>query len=498
MKSKIDIEIKYPTIITFLFYLAHAFFLPRLTVFLSSPMPVNYYQWPIRLVLENVGDPQTGKWLIVIFCVSVYFLSVFYGRKKWIQFLVVLTNLLYIAMTSFPILAVNANESFCFFYFSIALLFFNFDKKFFVDKYKVLMAIVVSPYVLSGLIKIYQYSHFLTDKTLFNRIIELEYFSHRSSFLVPFLKGHEFPTYPLLPLALLLQVSGIFAISSKRFRKIWIPSILFFHLSNSVLFNIHFFFSFLILPFSFFNSESEEDLEKNRNNILVLTFYLLSIFTIQNLLKLTTLALSERELDGFRIYSMVYMAITFAAIFLYKKNFMRMLFFISIIFNTVLLVTYNIPFSFPDHIILIILAFVFLKDPKGPLMEMKEWLLKAMTFIGGLRITLLTFVILAKLPFVNFPLEQLPRSFYLMAELPMASRWNLIVFAVIAGLEISYRKLSSKAWTLPLLLAAHLYLACFFYVTSSYYLFWVILITAMSNVKSSTTPNKWTIATCEG
>nr|BDT26921.1 hypothetical protein BHI3_03870 [Bacteriovorax sp. HI3] len=498
MKSKIDNGVQYPTIIAFLFYLAHAFFLPRLTVFLNSQMPANYYQWPIRLVLENAGNPLIGKWLIVVFCVSVYFLSVFYGRKKSIQFLVVLTNLFYIAMTSFPVLAINANESFCFFYFSIALLFFNFDKKFFVDKYKVLMAIAVSPYVLSGLIKIYQYGQFLTDKTLFNRIIELEYFSHRSSFLVPFLKGYEFSTYPLLPLALLLQVSGIFAISSKRFRKFWIPSILFFHLSNSVLFNIHFFFSFLILPFSFFNSESEENVERDATNIIVQTFYLLSIFTVQNLFRFTTLALPEGELASLRIYSMIYMAITFAVIFLYKKNFMRTIFFISLIFNTVLLVAYNIPFSFPDHIILIVLAFAFLKDLKSPLMGIREWILKGMTFVGGLRATLLAVIIIAKLPFVHFPLEQLPRSLKFMVELPTTGQWNLIIFAVIAALEIYFQKISSRVWALPLLISAHLYLACFFYVTSSYYLFWVILIIAMSNVKSSTTPNKWTIATCEG
>lgn len=489
MKSRVESWIQYPTNIVYLFYVAHVFFLQRLSVFLESDRPSEYYQWPVRIILESFNNQSSGKWLIVLFCVITYFLSIFYGRKRIVQCLVVVTNLFYLAMSSFPALAINSNESFCFLYFSIAILFFNLSGKFFVDKYKVLIALAVSPYVLSGIVKVYHYKNLLTDITLFNRIIELEYFSHRTSFLIPFLKGHEFTTYPLFPLAILLQILALFTINSLRFRKIWLPAILFFHLFNSILFKIDFFFAFIILPFVFLNSK--DDLEEKDNSLLVSIFYFLLIFTTQNLYRLTTLPLSGGQITFFRIYSIFYFVITFAAMFLYKKNFIKALGLLFLLLNATFFLIYNIPFSFPDYVILIVIATTFLKNLKVSLAEIKQYLTNAMIFIGGMRVILLV------LYAFNISWEKIPYAFRLMVELPRPGQLGPFVFLLIAIIEIFYHKIHFQKWALPLLIVTHLYLACFFYITSSYYLFWIISIIALNNLKDSNTPNKWTIATSE-
>lgn len=494
MKSKVENWIEYPTLIPYLFYLAHAFYLPRLSKFLTSTTPESYYQWPIRLILENVGNQIIGKWIIVVFCLLVYVGSIFFGKKKYIQFLVVISNLFYIAMNSFPALGINVYESYCFLYFSIALLFFDLKGKFFTDKYKTLIAIAVSPYVLSGLIKIYHYQQFLKDKMLLNKIIEVEYFSNQTSFLIPFLKGHDIPTYPLFPLVIALQISGVFAISSPGFRKIWMPSTLFFHLFNTILFNINFFFSFLILPFSFFNSQENGD--KTERSIIALTFYSLLIFTGQLLYKLTTFSLSENALASLRTYSILYLVVIFAGIFWHKKYFVRILVCAFLVINAALLLTYNIPFSLPDYLVLIVIAFSLLKDFKRPIEEMAGCLLKGLALIGGLRVTCLLVLTMEKLNVFQFSFK-IPDAFYLMMELPLSSRWNSLVFLVIALLEIFYRRLSQKSWALPLLLIAHLYLSALFNITSSYYLFWIISLTTLCNVKNSNIPNMWTISSAE-
>lgn len=494
MKSKVENWIEYPTLIPHLFYLAHAFYLPRLSKFLNSTTPESYYQWPIRLILEMVGNQIVGKWIIVAFCLLVYFFSIFFSKKKYIQVLVVMTNLFYIAMNSFPALGINVYESYCFLYFSIALLFFDLKGKFFTDKYKTLIAIAVSPYVLSGLIKIYHYQQFLTDKMLLNKIIEVEYFSNQTSFLIPFLKGHDIPTYPLFPLVIALQISGVFAISSPGFRKIWIPSTLLFHLFNTILFNINFFFSFLILPFSFFNSK--ENTERTEKSIIALTFYSLLIFTGQILYKLTTLSLPESELSLLRAYSILYLLVIFAGIFLHKKHFIRIMVLGFLITNATLFLIYNIPFSFPDYLVVIFLAFALLKDLYRPLEIISEYLFKGLVFIGGLRAILVVALTIERLSAFHFS-RKIPDALYLMMELPLSSQWNSLVFLVIAILEIFYRRLSLKSWALPLLLVTHLYLASFSNITSSYYLFWIISLSMLCNVKNSNIPNKWTITSTE-
>lgn len=489
MKSKTDNWIQYPTLIPYLFYLAHALYLPRLSKFLNDTTADYYYQWPIRFLLESFSNQSFAKWLIVIFCLVVYFFSIFYGRKKSVQFLVVITNFFYISMNSFPSLGINVYESYCFLYFSIAILFFDLSKKYFVDKYKVIMALAVSPYVLSGLIKIYHYKDFLTDRMLLNKIIEVEYFSTQTSFLIPFLKGYDIPTYPLFPLVIALQVSGLLAISSLRYRKFWIPSTLFFHLSNSILFNINFFFSFLVLPFSFFNSE-----EKKEKKLLISTFYFLLIFTGTNLYKLTTQASQNSDVSILRLYSMLFLIILFSGMFLYKKYSMRALVLIFLIGNAALFLTYNLPFSFADYIVLITLAFKFLKDPENPLREIKESLLKALVFIGAIRACFLIVLILEKMHIFNFSSGKIPDAILLMVQLPGENQWHSVVFLILSLLEVFFCKVYFRKWALPLLIAPHLYLACFSHITSSYYLIWVSSIIALSNLKDSTIPNKWTIA----
>ncbi len=493
MKSKIDSETLYPTLIAYFFYIAHALYLPRLSNFLKDKTATYNYQWPIRLILESFNDQLFAKWLIVIFCVLIYFFSIFYGRKKSIQILVVITNFLYISMNSFPALGINVYESYCFLYFSIALVFFDLSKEYFIDKYKVLIALAVSPYILSGVIKIYHYRDFLKDKILLNKIIEVEYFSTQTSFILPFLRGYDIPTYPILPLIIALQVSGLLALCSQRFQKVWVPSILFFHLSNTLLFNINFFFSFLILPFTFIKKK-----EHFTNDLFKSLFYYLLIFTGSNLYKLTITPSLEDSSSILRFFSIIYFLIIFVGMFFNKNFFVRALVTLFLINNAVLFLVYNLPFSIADYVILIFMAFKFLKKPESTLSDIQETLLRAIVFIGNLRAFIILYAFIKKLSFIDLTSWKIPEAIYLMAELPGSKQWPTLVFVLICLIETSFRKIYLKKWALPLLIIAHLCIACFSNITSSFYLILIISVTALSNVKSSTTPNKWTIATCEG